>query len=986
MPITEGTRLDRYQILSPIGTGGMGEVYLAQDTRLGRKVAIKMLPAQYTKDPERLRRFEQEAFAASALNHPNIITIYEIGEASTEAGTVYFIVTEFIEGQTLRRRLIAGNIHVNEALDIAMQVASALAAAHSAGIIHRDLKPENLMIRPDGYVKMLDFGLAKLTEKAISGDLANVAFDSSDLQTPTIIDPKSGDTTSLARENDLFVTAQAPVAGETKPGIVMGTAQYMSPEQARGQRVDWRTDIFSFGIVLYEMLTARAPFTGASPKEIIAAILQTEPPPLARYLPGAPESLEWIVSKALVKDREERYQTAREMLNDFKRLQRRLTVEREMSRQTVSVNSGSNGSESGDTGGSGATTTEEQLTRLSGNSTREFQANTGVVSDAQSSGIFAHLSGNASRNRFFHPLFIALVATTLLAVGFSTYQFFTSGSGSSSPFQSMQVRRFTSSGRAARAAISPDGKYVVHVSSDAGRQSLLVRQVTPSDNVVIVPPSDVGYRGLTFSRDSTHVYYVVQERNDPILSLYQVPVLGGVSRKILRDIDSAVAISPDGKQLAFVRRVRGQGEDMLMLAGSDGSNLRTLVSRKGGDFFGLTGLDWSPDGKSIACPAGSNSGGRHMYVAEFNVSNGQERIASPQKWSNVGRVSWRRDGRGLIFTAIEQGSPLAQVWFLPYPRGAPQRITNDLIDYRDTSLTDDSTALVTVQSEAHVNVWLAPVAMGFLSDVSRARQITDGVGQRAGDRGLMWMPNGNLVFVSRASGSLDLWLMDQEGKNQQQLTTPETRAEVYPAVSPEGRYVVFSSNRTGNSNIYRLDITTGDQKQLTNGTSEEFPTVTPDGKFVIYTLTSSSKFTLWKVPIDGGEPMQLTDKLSQWPVVSPDGQRIACWYRQEPNAPWQIAIIPITGGQPEKLIDMPTTADWAIPIRWTPDGKGIGFVDIRNGVSNLWMQPLEDGEARQLTNFSADQILWFDWSRDGKQLACSRGRVTNDVVLISEFK
>ncbi|HMV50427.1 MAG TPA: DPP IV N-terminal domain-containing protein, partial [Blastocatellia bacterium] len=559
-----------------------------------------------------------------------------------------------------------------------------------------------------------------------------------------------------------------------------------------------------------------------------------------------------------------------------------------------------------------------------------------------------------------------------------------------SPFQSMQVRRFTVSGKAARAAISPDGKYVVHVSSDAGKQSLLVRQVTPSDNVVIVPPADVVYRGLTFSHDSTSVFYVVQEqRNDQILSLYQVPVLGGVARKILRDLDSAVAVSPDGKQLAFVRRVRGQGEDLLMLANSDGSNPHTLASRKNGDFFGLTGLDWSPDGKSIACPAGSNTGGRHMYVVEFNAATGQQRILSPQKWSNVGRVSWRRDGKGMVFTAIEQGSPLAQVWFLSYPKGASQRITNDLIDYRDTSLTDNSTALVTVQSEAYVNVWLAPVAAGFVSEASRARQITDGVGQRAGDRGLMWTPNGNLIFVSRASGSLDLWRMDQNGKNQQQLTTPETRAETYPAVSPDGRYVVFSSNRTGNSNIYRLDLVNGEQVQLTKGTSEEFPTITPDGKFVIYTLTSSSKFTLWKVPIDGGEPVQLTDKLSQWPVVSPDGQRLACWYRQEVNAPWQIAILPIADGQPdkqpEKLFDMPTTADWAIPIRWTPDGKGLGFVDTRSGVSNLWMLPLEGGEAKQLTNFSADQILWFDWSRDGKQLACSRGRVTNDVVLI-EFK
>lgn len=975
MPIAEGTRLDRYQIISPIGTGGMGEVYLAQDSRLGRKVAIKLLPAQYTLDTERLRRFEQEAFAASALNHPNIITIYEIGEAEGR----HFIVTEFIQGQTLRRRLAGGKVPVVEALEIATQVASALAAAHSAGIIHRDIKPENLMIRPDGYVKMLDFGLAKLTEKAISAEMVEIAFDSSELHAETSADALFDEGASLSQDEDQFATAPATVAGETMPGVVMGTAQYMSPEQARGQRVDLRTDIFSFGIVLYEMLTGRAPFSGSSSKEIVASVLHAEPPPLTRYLPDAPESLEWIISKALVKDREERYQTAKEMLNDFKRLHRRLAVEQEMSRSHHTSSADSGGGNSG--GNAGPAVTAQYPARLSGNSTKEFHLNTGSISEAQSSGIFAHLSGKSTRGLFANPFFIALAVTTLVAVGISIYLYLNSHSAPSSPFQSMQVRRFTSSGKATRAAISPDGKYVVHVLSDAGKQSLLVRQVTPSDNVEIVSPANVIYRGLTFSRDSTHVFYSVQERNDPIQSLYQVPVLGGVSRKILRDIDSPVAISPDGKQLTYVRRVRGQGEDQLMLANIDGSNIRTLVSRRGADFLGTSGPDWSPDGKGIVCPAGSNTGGRHMYVAEFDATTGQERLASSQTWSNVGRVSWVRGGKGMIVTAMEQGSPLAQVWFLPYPKGTPQKITNDLNEYRDASLTDDARALVTVQSESNVNVWLMPAA-----DSSRARQITDGIGQRSGDRGLTWMPNGNLVYISRASGSLDVWMMNQDGKTQQQLTTAETRAEAYPAVSPDGRYIVFASNRTGNSNIYRLDVSTGDQLQLTKGMGEEFPAISADGRSVIYTLTTSSKFTLWKVPIDGGESVQLTDKLSQWPAVSPDGQRLICWYRQESSAAWQIAILPINGGEPEKVLTVPPTADTAIPIRWMPDGTAISFVDTRNGVSNLWSLPVDGGEPKQLTTFTADQIFWFDWSRDGKQLACSRGRVTNDVVLISEFK
>jgi TolB protein len=243
-----------------------------------------------------------------------------------------------------------------------------------------------------------------------------------------------------------------------------------------------------------------------------------------------------------------------------------------------------------------------------------------------------------------------------------------------------------------------------------------------------------------------------------------------------------------------------------------------------------------------------------------------------------------------------------------------------------------------------------------------------------------------MIYISRASGSQDVWMMDQDGKSPQQLTTPDTRAEAYPAVSPDGRYVVFVSNRTGNSHIYRLEINTGEQVQLTKGMGEEFPAVSADGKWVIYAFTGSSKFTLWKVPIDGGQAVQLTDKLSAWPVVSPSGEYIDCWYRQEPTAPWQIAIVSINGGEPATVLDVPTTADWNIPTRWTPDGRSITYVDTRSGISNLWAKPVDGSEPRQNTQFPSDQIFWFDWSRDGRQLACSRGRVNNDVVLISEFK
>ena len=281
-----GRTFGHYQIISALGVGGMGEVYLAEDKRLGRKIALKVLPAHYTADDDRVRRFQQEARAASALNHPSIITIYEIAEIDSR----HFIATEFIEGETLRRRLSKTPIEIIAALDIATQTASALAAAHNAGIVHRDIKPENIMLREDGIVKVLDFGLAKLT------DLETVAAD-----TLTLV--------------------------KTEQGMVMGTSYYMSPEQARGLAVDARTDIWSLGVVIYEMVVGRPPFEGETSSDVIASILQGKTPTLTKSRPNIPAELEWIVEKTLRKDRDERYQTTKELLTDLRNLKRRVQLD-----------------------------------------------------------------------------------------------------------------------------------------------------------------------------------------------------------------------------------------------------------------------------------------------------------------------------------------------------------------------------------------------------------------------------------------------------------------------------------------------------------------------------------------------------------------------------------------------------------------------------------------------------------------------------------
>jgi len=292
-----GQVIGHHQIIRPLGKGGMGEVYLATDAKLDRKVALKLLPAEFTNHQERLRRFIQEAKTASSLNHPNIITIHEIGEAEG----VHFMTTEFIDGETLKERLAHTRMTLAEILEVSIQTANALQAAHAAGIVHRDIKPENIMLRPDGYVKVLDFGIAKLTEK-------------------------SRPSTSADSEIDTMLKAH------TVPGTVLGTVKYMSPEQARGQVLDQRTDVFSLGIVLYEMAAGRLPFAGATKMDTLVSILEKEPPPLDLTWPEVPAEFQRIVSKALRKDREERYQTAKDLFIDLKSLKEELAFEQKLER------------------------------------------------------------------------------------------------------------------------------------------------------------------------------------------------------------------------------------------------------------------------------------------------------------------------------------------------------------------------------------------------------------------------------------------------------------------------------------------------------------------------------------------------------------------------------------------------------------------------------------------------------------------------------
>ncbi|HVF47210.1 MAG TPA: DPP IV N-terminal domain-containing protein [Pyrinomonadaceae bacterium] len=588
---------------------------------------------------------------------------------------------------------------------------------------------------------------------------------------------------------------------------------------------------------------------------------------------------------------------------------------------------------------------------------------------------------------------LVIAAVLIAGISYGIYKWVGQQDKPAPSSQPAKLQRLTTSGKASDAAISPDGKYVAHVKSDAGQRSLWLRQVATTSDTQIVPPSTLNYFGVTFSKDGDYIYYVQGEPNNPATrTVYQVPVLGGASRKVIENVNSPVSLSPDGARLAFMRGSATQASSSdrtaLIVANVDGTGEREVAVRKLlNGAYSNGGPSWSPDGKRLAStvtvgPPSEAVGGN--IVVEVEVESGEERPITSQKWPpaaglGTGGVAWLTDGSGLIVIAPEPGTFSVQLWHISYPSGEVRKITNDLNNYNRLSLSADSSALVTVQTEGEMNLWVAPQG-----DVGRAKQISSG--RSDGQLGMSWMPGGKIVYTSRGSGFFDIWSIEQDGKNQKQLTA-NASANFYPWATADGRYIVFTSTRARHTrSVWRMDPDGGNLKQLTEGPGDVFPQSSPDGRWVVFVSTRSGFVRAWRVSIDGGDPVRLTDKWAQNPTVSPDGSLVACFYREdEPNAPIKVAIIPFAGGEPVSVFDIPHTVTGQPGLRWTPDGRQLRFIDTANGVSNVWSLPLDGGVPKQLTDFKTDQIFWFDFSRDG-QLALSRGKQTSDVILIRDFR
>jgi Tol biopolymer transport system component len=699
----------------------------------------------------------------------------------------------------------------------------------------------------------------------------------------------------------------------------------------RGKDLDARTDLFSFGVVLYEMATGALPFRGETSGVVTEAILNRTPLAPVRLNPDLPPKLEEVINKALEKDRDLRYQHASDMRADLKRLKR----DTESGRVASSSASAASGAES--------------------------------TPGARPAGRLARLRLRA-----------ILITLAVMAVAAAFHKLLLQKKPGA-PFQAMSMERFSASGNVQGAAISPDGRYLAYVAGNAGQQSLWLRQVATHSDIRISPAAAGHSFGLTFSHDSNYLYYLQAPINATEGTVYRVPSLGGEPQKVAANVGSGVTLSPDDKQVIFLRW-GAQGEGAVIVAHIDGSSERKLATRRTPQFFESTPA-WSPDGKLIAVTV-ADTRTTKAGVVTMSAQGGREVPvgAEASQWYSAGEVAWLPDASGLLVVAqATPGSP-SQIWQLSYPDGHLSRVTNDLNTYSSISLTADSHMLFAVQNNLLSNLCIVPSG----GSSRNAQQISFGQGKDEGYFGLAWLSNTTIAYSSSAGGNPEVWGVDADGNHPKQLTHEANFGILaYVQACAGGRYLLVASSQPG---IWRFDADGSNPKQLTTFDNDFYPSCSPDGKWVVFaSLRSGSDSTIWKVSIDGGEPQKLTDYTSELPDVSPDGKWIAASVEPELGKP-KFMVIPFAGGPPSKSFSAAsaTPANLYRQVSWSRDGRELTYVDTRNGVSNLWAQPIAGGQPKQLTDFKSSQIFRFAWSPDGKRAALACGMQTSDVVLLKD--
>ena len=905
-----GQTISHYRITGQLGSGGMGVVYDAEDLTLGRKVALKFLPPELSRDQNALDRFLLEARTASALNHPNICTIYAVESAPGENGTTQsFIAMERLEGRSLDHKIAGSPLPTDRLLDIAIQLADALDAAHAKGIIHRDIKPANIFITPRG-VKVLDFGLAKLSRGGQEMDTIGATQNS----------PRPANLTS--------------------PGSTVGTIAYMSPEQARGEELDPRSDLFSLGTVIYQMATGKLPFAGATSAVVFNGILERDPAPVLQLNPALPLKLEEIVAKLLEKDLDLRYQSAADLRGDLKRLKR----DTESGRKPAGAASSS------------------VAAAQSGQSAVVAAASTSSSSQTQ---VAPAPPPRRVMLRYVVP------AIALLLAGWLAYTLFFPGRHVL--FENFTVTKVTDTGNASLVAISPDGKYLLTLLEDNGLFSLQLRNLPTNSVTQVQPPLNVKYNGLRFSPDGNFLYFVRSDPgNDDLKFLYRAPLLGGAPEKLAGDVESNVTFSPDGARVAFMRFDNPKpGEYQLIIKDLRSGKDTALVN--GPRKTRLDSPAWSPDGKTIVCfisqPDGALTG-----LEAVDAETGQRKALVRSKDTVVKRPEWLLDGSGLLASETRSSTNYLtnQIIRVSYPEGRISPVTRDASNYVAKDVTRSTAVVAAVVEEYRGSVELIP-AGAFSADPKPLVQAED----------FSWA--GGALILSKKSR---LYSIDIATKATAAFGTDPGVPEFYVEGCRDGHVVHDSYDpATQQVSVWVKDPGGQNRRKLTSGLLDYYPMCSPDSQTVYF--EDKNTRVLMRVPMAGGTPQKFSDMQLAGNYdyrtfdISPDGaSALFVTISHAEGHKERVVEVGVDTGQVRREIAM--QKPWERRIHYSQDGKAIEYPVRENGVDNIWRQPLDGSPGKWETAFNSEQIGGFEWSPDGKTLALQRGHTESDVVLLKD--